>query len=254
MFICKDCGKTFDRPEKIGVDYEAGGELILVCPHCHGFNYNEAVFCTVCEEAFPEEDCQVNEGVCHECMDLYYNSYLPVATLLNDDETRHEFMRWQGIPTVMDNAFCTALEAIRYKSWDEKERKRFLLSVRDYFTDDKYWFAKNVLAPAIQRYNIGEFERLYEPRSFLRFIGANWDPYSSFYLLFTAHYYNIPEATENMAEALGAFLVSGIEAERRDGGKEKHEQLRKAATEFARDYPYAAIAYCIYQGRTWLCE
>ena len=252
MYICKKCKQTFDEPYKLGVDHEAGNEPVYVCPHCHGFSYDEAVYCTICEEAYPESDNYVNEGVCDECLDKYYNSYLAVAKLMNDEDARKEFREWMGIPTVMDSGLMTALGLISYSTWDTAERVKFLNRVHDFLVDDKYWFANNVLVPAVQKYNIGEFDRLYDPISFLRFCGEHWDQYSSFYTLFVSHYYNVPSASLEMTKACGHYLCDCIEGEQKSGKTEMHEKLKNAAHEFAMDYPYAGLAYCIFCERSWL--
>lgn len=252
MMICKKCGQTFEKPLQLGVDHEAGNEPVYVCPHCRNFNYSEAVFCTICEEAYPESDHDVNEGVCDECMEKYYSSYLAVAKLMNDDETRKEFREWMGIPTVMDSGLLTALGLLSYTTWDEKEREKFLHTVHDFFVDDKYWFATKVLVPAVQKYNIVEFDRLYDPVQFLRFIGELWDPYSENYLLFTSHYYNVPDASKEMAKALGLYLRECIEDEHKTGERKMHEKLKYSAHEFVADYPHVGLAYCLFWERSWL--
>lgn len=252
MMICRKCGQTFDEPMKIGVDHEAGDEPIYVCPYCNSFSYCEAVYCTICEEAYPESAHRVNEGVCDECLDRYYNAYIPIAKMLNDKETRKEYMKWQGIQTCIDGSFCSALESIRYLSWNNNERRAFLNNVKDFFLGDKYWFVTKVLNPAVQKYNIGEFERLYKPLEFMRFVGADWDSDSTYYLKFTAHYYDVPEASEEMAKALFLYLHEGIEEEYRTGGTEMHEKLKCAAHEFVADYPHVGLAYCIFCERSWL--
>ena len=252
MYICKRCRQTFEKPLQLGVDHEAGNEPVYVCPHCRNFNYSEAVYCTICEEAYPESEHCVNEGVCDECMEKYYNSYLAVAKLVNDKETRKEFRDWMGIPTVMDSGLMTALGLISYSTWDAKERDTFLHRVHDFLVDDKYWFATKVLVPAVQKYNIGEFERLYDPTSFIRFIGELWDPYSAFYLLFTSHYYNVSNVSNEMAKACGCYIRDCLEDEHKSGKTEMHEKLKNAAHEFVADYPHTGLAYCIFCERSWL--
>lgn len=252
MYICKRCRQTFEKPLQLGVDHEAGNEPVYVCPHCRNFNYSEAVYCTICEEAYPESAHRVNEGVCDECMEKYYSSYLAVAKLMNDDETRKEFRDWMGIPTVMDSGLLTALGLLSYTTWDEKEREKFLHKVHEFFVDDKYWFATKVLVPAVQKYNIGEFERIYDPVSFLRFVGCFWDQYSANALLFTAHYYNVPKASEEMTKALFLYLHECIEGKGHIDGTEFHEKLKCAAHEFVADYPHIGLTYCIFCERSWL--
>ena len=252
MMICKKCGYVFEEPYKLGVDHEAGDEPIYVCPHCHSFSYSEAVYCTICEAAFPEDEHNVNDGVCDECMEKYYSSHLAVAKLMNYDETRKEFRAWMEIPTVMDSGLKTALGLLSYTTWDENEREIFLHRIHDFFVSDKYWFATKVLVPAVQKYNIGEFERLYDPVSFLRFIGELWDPYSENYLLFTSHYYNVPNASKEMAKACGCYIRNCLEDEHKSGKTDMHEKLKCAAHEFVADYPHVGLAYCIFLERSWL--
>lgn len=65
MYICKDCGKTFEVPavfrEYHGLDY--GYEELSECPYCKSGNYVEAKSCHACGEPIAEGK------LCPECLE-----------------------------------------------------------------------------------------------------------------------------------------------------------------------------------------
>jgi hypothetical protein len=67
MFICLECGKTFDEPvvwyEKHGLDTPPY-ERWVGSPCCHA-DYEDACFCENCGEAIPEH--QNAYGLCAKC-------------------------------------------------------------------------------------------------------------------------------------------------------------------------------------------
>ena len=72
MYICKECGKTFDEPKEY---FETHGlstppyEKFSVCPHCNEADYCEAQECERCGTLCAE----LTEGLCDVCYeDMYY--------------------------------------------------------------------------------------------------------------------------------------------------------------------------------------
>ena len=72
MYICNNCGKTFDDYKVIEEHHPYGmgyaTEKWAVCPHCKDSDFSEAKECEHCGELF----ATLNEGLCDVCYgDLY---------------------------------------------------------------------------------------------------------------------------------------------------------------------------------------
>ena len=72
MYICHECGKTFEEPKKVvethGLD-SPPYEKWLVCPHCKSADFGEAQECERCGRLCEE----LTEGLCNVCYeDMYY--------------------------------------------------------------------------------------------------------------------------------------------------------------------------------------
>ena len=65
MFICEECGITFEEPtvyrEYHGLEH--GYEELCVCPHCGSGGYVEAKECNVCGQPI------ARGNICPDCMD-----------------------------------------------------------------------------------------------------------------------------------------------------------------------------------------
>lgn len=76
MYICDDCGMTFDEYES-GEYRETYGEGVMrgtvsymCCPSCGSDNIEEAEKCTCCGEYFSPDNLVTDfdgNNVCHEC-------------------------------------------------------------------------------------------------------------------------------------------------------------------------------------------
>ena len=71
MYVCLDCGNTFDTPkewiEKHGLD-SPPYEKIIGCPKCGG-NFVVAPLCDVCGEEIVDDYYSIENGmnICNEC-------------------------------------------------------------------------------------------------------------------------------------------------------------------------------------------
>lgn len=65
MYICNDCGATFEYNEIHWVT-EGYGERFAYCPCCNYGDFEEAKYCKVCGEPFCEDD--LTEGYCLDCL------------------------------------------------------------------------------------------------------------------------------------------------------------------------------------------
>lgn len=65
MYICEDCGATFEEPRVYNETYGVDGppQPIHCCPACGG-DYREAAVCTMCGKHFIDEEFQ---GICDDC-------------------------------------------------------------------------------------------------------------------------------------------------------------------------------------------
>ena len=67
MYICNNCGETFDEFETIEEHHPYGNgtaaEKWAVCPYCNDTDFDEAKKCERCGEYFAE----LNEGLCDCC-------------------------------------------------------------------------------------------------------------------------------------------------------------------------------------------
>lgn len=67
MYICKDCGITFEEPatwrEHHGLEY--GYETLSGCPHCGSGDYVETKECRVCGEPIAEG------SICPDCLEEF---------------------------------------------------------------------------------------------------------------------------------------------------------------------------------------
>lgn len=72
LYICTDCGTTFDEPkeitEKHGLETPPY-EKLLVCPECLGSDYDTAVVCAGCNKEMSSVGCYYlnNKHYCNKC-------------------------------------------------------------------------------------------------------------------------------------------------------------------------------------------
>ena len=72
LYICTDCGATFDEPkeivEKHGLETPPY-EKLLVCPECLSSDYDTAVVCGSCQKEVPSTGCYFvnNQHYCKTC-------------------------------------------------------------------------------------------------------------------------------------------------------------------------------------------
>lgn len=79
MFICNDCGETFDD-FKEEYDYHPYGmgyaeERYGVCPYCNSTDFSEARECEQCGKIVAEEDCCVGDEFEDLCKNCYEEKY-----------------------------------------------------------------------------------------------------------------------------------------------------------------------------------
>lgn len=67
MFICNECGETFEEPKYIKEHHPYGDgfatEEWAVCPYCEENDFNVAERCSECGEYVSVS----NDGMCDEC-------------------------------------------------------------------------------------------------------------------------------------------------------------------------------------------
>ena len=73
MYICKECGKTFDEPKILHEHHPYGEGYVtekwVVCPFCKEAGISEAVECERCGALVAE----TNDGLCDVCWDdMFY--------------------------------------------------------------------------------------------------------------------------------------------------------------------------------------
>ena len=248
MNICLDCCTTFEEPYYIGMDYNAGNEPVFVCPHCHHLRYREAVWCTQCNTWYDPESVKVHEGICENCLDKFYTSYLGVNTITELPTMRRDFMKWLGIPLILEHQFVEKLKVIDMPEWDEDDRRTFLIHLYEYFTDDKYWFSTQIVYPMLNRYDYGAFAIEFCSKKFFSFLRQKWDPYFKPDVLFAAKFYNVSKATQETTDALMHFIQTQFDAADSGSNTAQAELNRivQVMTELAEDNRFVQIAYCHY--------
>lgn len=69
MYICENCGETFEEPARIQEIHEElaerPSEYFEVCPFCESDFIEEAVECSVCGSFIPESQAKFN--LCEKC-------------------------------------------------------------------------------------------------------------------------------------------------------------------------------------------
>lgn len=78
MYICLECGKTFEEPKTYREDLTPGGAFeggafmheYYACPYCEGA-YRQAVRCDICGDYVCEEEIEIidKDYVCSKCLD-----------------------------------------------------------------------------------------------------------------------------------------------------------------------------------------
>lgn len=247
MYICKDCGQTFTDLFYIGKDNDAGEEPIFACPFCHKMSYSEAVWCDVCECWKDPELIKVNDGICEDCMEHYYSAYVGVNWLMTSEKRMHEFMRWQGIPLILEDAFYESLKHIRTAEWDACERDYIIKQIREYFFCDRDWLA-TMLHRMINSYDYGRFSSHFSTKKFLRFLSLNWDASYPVCDWFAAYFYGLDKIDNIMIKSLLLYIQTQLDAAEKGTTAARAEVTRctKIMTDFVRAHPYVGIAYCIY--------
>ena len=71
MYICRDCGEIFSKPETYTENHPYGmgyaSETFGCCPCCGG-DYEEAVKCADCGEYFSDDE--LIDGMCEHCLKM----------------------------------------------------------------------------------------------------------------------------------------------------------------------------------------
>lgn len=79
MYICRDCGATFDSPEYCGIsrydeeteDFEA--EYWTACPSCGSKDFNETFVCCECGQYVFGDFVELKNGevYCSDCFNVF---------------------------------------------------------------------------------------------------------------------------------------------------------------------------------------
>ena len=67
MYICLECGETFEKPKEYVEHYPYGMgyvlEIFTFCPYCESESFKEAMICPKCYEYVEE----LTDGLCVAC-------------------------------------------------------------------------------------------------------------------------------------------------------------------------------------------
>ena len=147
MYICAECGKTF---ENLARWKEPHGEELCGCPYCGG-GVEEAEKCEICGEYHLEED--LTNGVCEDCIEkeIDYDTvlgYLKSRNLLCDFFLSYYWGCAERIKDTEEydaNEINGILENV-FKEKSESEKKfggnHFLKLIKEYIYSDIYDWAE----------------------------------------------------------------------------------------------------------------
>lgn len=65
MYICLECGKTFERPKKYYERYEYSQITFRECPYCGSQAFETATTCDICGDYISQSQAQY--GMCVNC-------------------------------------------------------------------------------------------------------------------------------------------------------------------------------------------
>lgn len=144
MYICRDCGRLFDRTHfATSTDYTTGIPFDVreeFCPFCYSEDYGEAVTCEVCGEYHEEEE--LINGVCEDCI----------------DKCRHDVDMCFEIG--MDNRSEVKLNSFLLSMYDERDIEAILIKYlkatnpnidcSEFIDNDISWFAKQLVKQEAQ--------------------------------------------------------------------------------------------------------
>ena len=65
MYICLECGNTFEKPKRIYERLEHGYMTIKECPCCQSQAFEQATTCEICGAYISQE--QARYGMCADC-------------------------------------------------------------------------------------------------------------------------------------------------------------------------------------------
>lgn len=91
MWICNDCGHTFEEPvneqnRSVSVESE-----YAECPRCGSDDFDEAFVCTGCGKWFADTDLYY--GLCKSCLADKAKEYA-AEFVMNDPSIRSDFAWW----------------------------------------------------------------------------------------------------------------------------------------------------------------
>lgn len=89
MYICQNCGETFNREDMVSWT-EPHGEFLKGCPHCGMDDYAEAQPCKACGQ-YHDED-KLFHGYCVSCLDKKAKNYGLMREYLTDEGLLVDFM------------------------------------------------------------------------------------------------------------------------------------------------------------------
>jgi hypothetical protein len=78
MYICLDCGATFDEPSRFAESHGMEGpyrEFFSLCPCCGEPGFEEATFCDECDAMIPVSYTTDRFGLCETCETTAFNRF-----------------------------------------------------------------------------------------------------------------------------------------------------------------------------------